>query len=978
MKTTRLGLLSAVTLALGPTVVSAAEPAAGASATVNCAGRLVDEQYRPLAGAKVALIGTPLSCSTDASGAFVLKGAVPVDACSYSKLPPLEFTAAGHFAKTFIPDSVESGGIVVSLDSLATPEEGKPVDIGRFGYVYRKGATNNPFETRWLPSTELAKEVPAEEWNKVLCGVMWETPKRVDRVELVFPKGAGEPFNAADLQVIASSGHYPHDGNLSCWWRIEGGSKPLPPDEKPIVEAEGETRYVFQPILRDAKGVPMALCKVMALCKKGGAPTPVLRVFSRDAPWGSAKRVWGKPRIVEIEYGVDRAVKPFVGRIEPWNGLIGNIEPLPGGAVTALGAHHFKDNGTRAERRGIRAEMYAPKETVARAGQMTVSIVLESGIVSFLTADLDRGPIYIPNAGVFVAEAGKGQTAAQSREQLAKEGRKTIRQRVNENSYEQSLRGAMGVFWDLDKLPSFPERPMESPMRIDVPERELVSQWRLGAWHLTRHSVEHNDRMTKIAIWPNKDEKGNPRAFAIAAESVWVIAALDHLGMHDIAERGLNYWLLMKDNERTVNHSFTKDDGTPDNDGYLLRNEMYDWRHAGGHGQVMIVAAQHYRMTHNRDWLNEVAPVLTKACELNIRQYARWNAQLPKSSVYHGTCPPMIHSDFTMHSQQYLYCPGLEYWYGTKLAAEVLAEENIPGGKELVLSTMRMQRELQESLQWAAARTAVVQVGDGTYRQYAPYSPMLRRAIDMEHSYNIQRVASHSLWNNTHPLIQGIIEVFSEQYMSQLGQSRNPIPPHRGPVLPKADIKDDWLRRGGYGGQPGWNEGIEFYLMNDEIPMYLRALFNAYAVQIQPAQGYIFIEHPGGGDHDKVFELARFLTRVRNMLVMEIGGILWLARATPRAWLAQGRRIRVRGAPTHFGTVAYEVVSDVDNGTINATVEMPSRRVPQSVVLRFRHPKAAPIRSVTVNGKPWGGFDKDKEMITLEGLIGTVAVTARY
>ena len=86
----------------------------------------------------------------------------------------------------------------------------------------------------------------------------------------------------------------------------------------------------------------------------------------------------------------------------------------------------------------------------------------------------------------------------------------------------------------------------------------------------------------------------------------------------------------------------------------------------------------------------------------------------------------------------------------------------------------------------------------------------------------------------------------------------------------------------------------------------------------------------------------------------------------------------MRGAPTHFGTVAYEVVSDVDNGTINATVEMPSRRVPQSVVLRFRHPKAAPIRSVTVNGKPWGGFDKDKEMITLEGLIGTVAVTARY
>jgi hypothetical protein len=160
--------------------------------------------------------------------------------------------------------------------------------------------------------------------------------------------------------------------------------------------------------------------------------------------------------------------------------------------------------------------------------------------------------------------------------------------------------------------------------------------------------------------------------------------------------------------------------------------------------------------------------------------------------------------------------------------------------------------------------------------------------------------------------------------------------------------------------------------------MYLRALYNAYAVQIQPAQGYIFIEHPGAGDHDKVFEEARFLTRVRNMLVWEEGRTLWLARATPRAWLEQGKKISVKNSPTHFGTVAYEIVSDVDHGKVNATVDMPSRNPPEGVVLRFRHPKAAPIQGVTVNGKPWTGFDRDKETISLKGLTGTVAVTAKY
>lgn len=98
----------------------------------------------------------------------------------------------------------------------------------------------------------------------------------------------------------------------------------------------------------------------------------------------------------------------------------------------------------------------------------------------------------------------------------------------------------------------------------------------------------------------------------------------------------------------------------------------------------------------------------------------------------------------------------------------------------------------------------------------------------------------------------------------------------------------------------------------------------------------------------------------------------------PTHWLEQGEKISVKNAPTFFGPTAYEIVSDVDNGKITATVEMPSRKAPKEVVLRFRHPKAAPIKGVAVNGKPWTEFDKDKETITLKGLTGTVAVTATY
>ena len=86
----------------------------------------------------------------------------------------------------------------------------------------------------------------------------------------------------------------------------------------------------------------------------------------------------------------------------------------------------------------------------------------------------------------------------------------------------------------------------------------------------------------------------------------------------------------------------------------------------------------------------------------------------------------------------------------------------------------------------------------------------------------------------------------------------------------------------------------------------------------------------------------------------------------------------MKNAPTHFGPVAYEIVSDVDHGRITATVEMPSRNPPKAVLLRLRHPKAAPIQSVTVNGKPWNDFDRQKEAVQLGEVKDTALVQVDY
>jgi hypothetical protein len=192
------------------------------------------------------------------------------------------------------------------------------------------------------------------------------------------------------------------------------------------------------------------------------------------------------------------------------------------------------------------------------------------------------------------------------------------------------------------------------------------------------------------------------------------------------------------------------------------------------------------------------------------------------------------------------------------------------------------------------------------------------------------------------------------------------------------DPEQHWFGHAAWQYQPGLERHANIHLAADDPANFLRSWLNQYAVIILPDDGYVVREHTVGGPPDKIFEEAAFLERFRMMLVMEEGDTLWLARATPRAWLEQGKKISVKNAPTHFGTVGYEIVSDADKGKITATVELPSRGSSPSVLLRLRHPKVLPIKSAMLDGKPWSDFDAAKETVRLRGLNGTVKVEAKY
>jgi hypothetical protein len=127
---------------------------------------------------------------------------------------------------------------------------------------------------------------------------------------------------------------------------------------------------------------------------------------------------------------------------------------------------------------------------------------------------------------------------------------------------------------------------------------------------------------------------------------------------------------------------------------------------------------------------------------------------------------------------------------------------------------------------------------------------------------------------------------------------------------------------------------------------------------------------------------ANFLQQLRYILVQDYDldddgreETLRLAFATPRDWLADGKKISVQRAPTVFGEVSYVIESGLGHGVVDAAVSMPTRSTPKTVLLRMRLPDGKKIESAQANGRDVKVIDG--QTIDLSGLTGKVSVRAK-
>jgi hypothetical protein len=815
--------------------------------------------------------------------------------------------------------------------------------------------------------------------------LLWEGRMHFNRLELHWPtKGQAAPLpQSVELRVYPS------------WYGWFGWQSDERVTVKPEISADGST-WVYK---GDWTGVDMVAAFVQP-ADEAKCGVPQILAYGPE--------VW-KRMDVEIEWGFKPGTQAanYDGRIEGFLGLPGQAAPLPGDSSTAIeGRNAWQSHAGSSGRRGITVPVFyiqpadefvrnMPKYPYGHPRDSRITVWTKSGSFTFLVRDLDKGPILAPEYGFFVAKAGSGTNARKFAAELAAANTKSVREMTRERreaTWEEAMREV--------KLPLLPrgtplppyKQVADPPMQVEVPETRWQDAWRMGASQL---------------------KSGELTYMNLALEAPRPIHAMDAVGLHDAAGKWLESFLQRPG--AAADGDFNDGSGsfcigrlfhdTAINDcpGY----DTYELVHNGGSGRILYDLAEHYFLTGDAKWFKKNQWRMQAAAEWIIRQRAIYMNHVPNRAdlAVAGLHPPQHIADCAWGRSEWKWYANIDAWYcqGLRRFAEAMAAVDPDNAGKYIAESQRYRQALRKAVNRAIALAPVMKVRNGTYRSYIPpifyiRGPSIGQVVQIamtDDDWPLEMVDAAGIPDADDARLDGHLDVcedvlalnttnlFSGNRFQFLKEKRR----ERGlsPV-------EDWFW-GGASPQLGYSYLANVYLRRDEIPSFLRQWVNNYASFVMPTPEYCFLEHfmnhvdPRQMDAFRRADyrgylnghaLSYFMEQFRSLLVWEDGNALWLAKATPRHWLEQGKKISVKNAPTYFGTVTYEIVSDADHQSITATVEMPSRNPPKAVLLRFRHPKALPMKSVSVNGRAWTDFDPAKERISLHGVKGTVTVESHY
>lgn len=231
---------------------------------------------------------------------------------------------------------------VPDLDKLF----GQPADIAPSAYHYR---SDRPAQEN-QPETEFLFRTLGHGKAGVLCGLLWEEPRAVKRMELYWPGGA-KPVpqpNEINLRWLPI-------GRSASWWYRDAEAKPRVVNE-PEVSSDGRTFiYLIEAVTNEAAMDNLVVSIKEEAKQKEPHAVPIVRVLTAD--------FW-KRMDITIEWGFQSGTEnlDFDGHIEAYNGILGRVTALENDAGTKITAiHSWQSRKAGESRRGITTSLWPGK-----------------------------------------------------------------------------------------------------------------------------------------------------------------------------------------------------------------------------------------------------------------------------------------------------------------------------------------------------------------------------------------------------------------------------------------------------------------------------------------------------------------------------------------------------------------------------------------------------------------------------------------
>jgi hypothetical protein len=523
---------------------------------------------------------------------------------------------------------------------------------------------------------------------------------------------------------------------------------------------------------------------------------------------------------------------------------------------------------------------------------------------------------------------------------------------------------------------------------FDVPEKRFVEFAKAAIPHIRISTTK--DPKSGIYIVPG----ASYRYGVFGNEAAFQCVMLDALGDHKLAEEYLEEFLRLQ-GSKPVPGTFTGDQKDVYHGARIDEERDYTTSGYGlDHGTVLWALGEHYFYTRDKGWFEHAAPSMKRAADWVVEQ--RKLTQL-------------LDGDHRIPEYGLLPAGHLEdnddwgHWFsvnafaaaGITGLARALADVGAPEAEKYKQEAAAYTQDLRDAVVQASRLAPVIKLRDNTYAPYVPvrpyqrfrlfgpirvayYSrypqkvlPLYRLSATREVLYGPVILLTTGVFHSDEPLANWVLDDWEDNatMSSSLGLNVH------------GWVDDNlWFSQGGMVFQPNLQNPILAYLRRDEVPAAVRNLYNDFVACYYPTVN-IFTEeyhqwrYPSGPFY-KVTDEAKFVNRVRDLLVREEGDTLWLAAGTPRRWLAPGETIKVREGPSYFGPVSYRLEAHEDG--VEARVTLPTRNPPKTAWLVLRAPGGEHMRWVRVEGKEWTDFDSRLERIRLPMQAGEIHIRARY